>query len=281
MTSKDGQHNIVQSSAIVRAPLMDVVAFMAGAEAEYMQIVMEERKSNVWKVLEHMNEHCFVVHWGMVFPSPLQNRDAVLKCIFQEQVDGTCVLSFASTEHEGASPQGHVVRIKFARLLRFSPVSPTLTRFTATSTFSIGGAVPRFVSDTLTTPAATRSPINTLGYFLKIKETADFDAAGQDARALGQLLVHEIEPVRTKKRPEELEAKLHVFFYRTTVLREVADMHPWFSEMLAEVLRNKTSAPRTTKAKLADFTERDAVITGQAVAMLMLSSSTPDAVVDE
>ncbi|GMI32723.1 hypothetical protein TeGR_g5202 [Tetraparma gracilis] len=114
-----------------------------------------------------------------------------------------------------------------------------------------------------------------------MKETAELDAAGQDARALGQLLVHEMEPVRTKKRPEELESKLHIFFYRTTVLRELADVHRWFPKMLFQVLRNVPSRPRTTKAKLADFTERDAVITGRAMTMLMLSNAIPDAAVDE
>ncbi|GMI32872.1 hypothetical protein TeGR_g14861, partial [Tetraparma gracilis] len=114
-----------------------------------------------------------------------------------------------------------------------------------------------------------------------MKETAELDAAGQDARALAQLLVHEMEPVRTKKRPEHLEAKLHIFFYRTTVLRELADVHPWVSEMLYQVLRNLPSRPRTTKAKLVDFTKRDAVITGRAMKVLMLSNATSDAAVDE
>ncbi|GMI34748.1 hypothetical protein TeGR_g13050, partial [Tetraparma gracilis] len=115
----------------------------------------------------------------------------------------------------------------------------------------------------------------------EIKETAELDAAGQDARALGQLLVHEMEPVRTKKRPEELEARLHVFFYRTTVLRELADVHRWFPKMLFQVLRNLPHRPRMTTAKLVNFTERDALITGRALKMLMLSNATPDAAVDE
>ncbi|GMI52885.1 hypothetical protein TeGR_g5170, partial [Tetraparma gracilis] len=72
-----------------------------------------------------------------------------------------------------------------------------------------------------------------------IKETAELDADGQDARALGQLLVHEMEPVRTKKRPEELEAKLHVFLFRTTVLRELTDGRPWFEALLHQVLLNE------------------------------------------
>ncbi|GMI19342.1 hypothetical protein TeGR_g2736 [Tetraparma gracilis] len=123
--------------------------------------------------------------------------------------------------------------------------------------------------------------MDVLAFSFCIKETAELDAAGQDARALGQLLVHEMEPVRTKKRPEELESKLHTFFYRATVLREVADVYPWFPKTLFQVLRNLPSRPRTTKAKLAEFTERDALITGRAMTMLMLSNATPDAAVDE
>ncbi|GMI32885.1 hypothetical protein TeGR_g9569 [Tetraparma gracilis] len=114
-----------------------------------------------------------------------------------------------------------------------------------------------------------------------MKETAELDAAGQDARALAQLLVHEMEPVRTKKRPEHLEAKLDTFFDRTTVLRELADVHQWVPEMLFQVLRNLPHRPRTTQSKLANFTKRDAVITGRAMKMLTLSNATPDAAVDE
>ncbi|GMI24218.1 hypothetical protein TeGR_g12645 [Tetraparma gracilis] len=212
----------------------------------------------------------------------MSHRDWVLRCVYQELENGDVIISITSVaEHAAATNRNNAVRATGTRLLRFSQVTPTVTRFVATASFDLGGSIPRFVSDTLTTPAAARAPLSALGYFLQIKETAELDAAGQDARALGQLLVHEMEPVRTKKRPEELELKLYTFVYRTTVLRELADVLPWFPKTLFQILRNLPSAPRTTQAKLADFTERDAVITGQAVAMLMLSSSTPDAVVDE
>jgi hypothetical protein len=200
---------------------------------------------------------------------------------YQKIDSASHIISIKSTSHQGAPVQRTVVRARFERLLRFSQVTPTVTRFAATSTFDLRGSIPRFVSDTLTSPAAALAPLSALGYFLQIKETAEFDAAGQDARALGQLLVHEMEPVRTKKRPEHLESKLHVFFYRTTVLRELADVHPWLPKVLFQVLRNVPSRPRTTKAKLTDFTERDAVITGRAMKMLMLSNATPDAAVDD
>jgi hypothetical protein len=199
-------------------------------------------------------------------------------------------------------------------------IMPTVTRFTATATFDLCGSIPKFISDTLTTPTTIRTPLYALGYFINIKETAELDAAGQDARALGQLLVHEMESVRTRGAGEQLEAKLHTFMDRTTVLRELADVHPWLELLLLQILRNQVSLVKQmkeveapvasgnsgvrmwavsrakTKTKglssslssgmaktkeLADFTERDAVITGRAMKMLMLSNATPDAAVDE
>jgi hypothetical protein len=242
---------------------------------------MEEQNTNVNRVLEHKNDHALVLHWGFVFPRPLQDRDVVTSCIFQEQMNDDCIISVDSVEHDAAPPSKGVVRINATRLLRFSPISNGDTLLTTTVTFNLGGAIPRFVSDSFTKPQAARAPLDAIGYFLKIKETAEFDAVGKDAKALGQLLSLEMENVRTLKRPEHLEAKLHTFVYRTTVLRELTDVHRWFPKMLFQVLRNLPSMPRTTKAKLADFTERDAMIAGRAMTMLMLTTAIPDAATDE
>ncbi|GMI31785.1 hypothetical protein TeGR_g9820 [Tetraparma gracilis] len=285
MTSKDGQHNIVQSSAIVRAPLMDVLAYMFCMQQEVKKIMDNEEKNGTRtlcnKILENKSEHSYVFQYGLRSPKPFSHRDWVSNSVCDELENGDFVISIASTEHAAATTMDNTIRATATRLLRFAQVTPTVTRFIATVTFDLCGSIPRVLSSTITTPGAARSPLSALGYFLQIKETAELDAAGQDARALGQLLVHEMEPVRTKKHPEELEAKLHIFFYRTTVLRELGDVHLWFLKMMFEILRNLPHRPRTTEAKLADFTERDAVITGRAMKMLMLSNATPDAAVDE
>ncbi|GMI26772.1 hypothetical protein TeGR_g1918, partial [Tetraparma gracilis] len=114
-----------------------------------------------------------------------------------------------------------------------------------------------------------------------IKETAELDADGQDARALGQLLVHEMEPVRAKKRPEQLEAKLHTFVYRTTVLRELADVYPWFERLLLEALRNRLRVPKGSMKALAEFTEEDARKAGRGFANALVANATAEAAVDE
>jgi hypothetical protein len=279
MTSKDGQHNIVQSSAVIRAPLMDVLAYLYCLEQAINDLLKEERGVNVHKVLGRENDHTATYHWGIRAPAPLSHRDFVFRCVYKQLAVGEHITSIKSTV-SGVAPAQDTVRGTATRLLRFTAVTPTVTRFTATTTMDLGGSIPRFVS-AIAMSAGANAPLAALGYFLQIKETADFDAAGQDAWALGRLLAHEMEPVRTKRGGGQLEAKLHVFFYRTTVLREVADVHPWFPTMLFEVLRNLPHRPMTTKAMLADFTERDAVITGRAMQLLMLCNATPDAAVDE
>jgi hypothetical protein len=260
---------------------MDVVAFLFCApEQEISKIISGETGAHN-ELLETKNEHHVFTQWSIRFPRPLSHRDGVFSSVFQELEGGECILSITSTEHAAATSRDNNVRFTGTRLLRFSQVTPTVTRFTATSTFDLNGSIPRFVSDTLTTPAAARAPLNAIGYFLQIKETAEFDAGGQDARALGQLLVHEMEPVRTKKRPEELESEMRTFMDRTTVLRELVDVYPWFERLLLEALRNRLRVPKGSMKELAEFTEEDARKAGRGFANALIANAPAEAAVDE
>jgi hypothetical protein len=325
VSSRQGQHLVVQSSATVGAALDEVVAFMRIAEQETFKITMSEESVLVNEVLVHNNDHSTDVHWGARFPSPLANRDCVYRCIAKKLETGEYIIAaktvrstpsianplslnshFAQVEnHPVRVPQKNTVRFQSMRLLRFAQLPAGRTRYTSTSWFELGGSnsiIPRRVWSSFATPTAVKAPLSALQYFVQAKATVDFKKA--DARALGQLLVHVMEPVRTRKHPEELESKLHVFFYRTTVLRELADVHRWVPKMLFQVLRNQSMPTKEgtvygrakTKMKgfanssssvgaetkeLADVTERDAVTIGRATKMLMLSNATPDAAVDE
>jgi hypothetical protein len=280
MTSKDGQHNIVQSSATVRAPLMDVVAYLFCLEQAINDLLKEERGVNVHNVLGRENDHTAMYHWGMRAPAPLSHRDFVFRCVYKQLAVGEHIASIKSTEF-GVAPAQNTVRGSATRLLRFTAVTPNVTRFIATSTFDLCGSIPRFVSDTIAISAGANAPLIAIRYFLQIKETAELDADGQDARVLGQLLVHEMEPVRAKKRPEQLEAKLHTFVYRTTVLRELADVYPWFERLLLEALRNRLRVPKGSMKALAEFAEEDARKAGRGFANALVANATAEAAVDE
>jgi hypothetical protein len=126
---------------------MTLVAYNFLPEMEVNKIMMEEDGVFEQRVVERANQHSAINHWGLVFPRPLRNRDCVTQCVFQEIEDDACIIAVESTEHGAAPPQDGVVRFYIRRLFRFSPISPTTTRVIVTSTFQLGGAIPRFVSD--------------------------------------------------------------------------------------------------------------------------------------
>ena len=88
--------------------------------------------------------------------------------------------------------------------MRFSLTSANTTRFTITSTFDLRGSIPRFISNSFTTPAAAVAPLNALRYFNQVKAAESFEAA--DGKVLGQLLVLDTDGVRGKRDPNPLEA---------------------------------------------------------------------------
>jgi hypothetical protein len=279
MVSKDGRENIVQASGKILASLMSVVAYMFCEEQGFNQILMEEESVYVHNVLEHENDHALIFHWGATMPSPLHDRDGVFRAIFQELENGVCIVSIESTEHDRAPPREGVVRLYVKRMWRFSPLTPTTTRFTATTVFDLGGSIPRFVSDSVTTPIAARSPLAAIRYFIQVKPVETFEAA--DAKELGQLLVLDTDNVRGKRNPDPLEAKLRTFVDRSAVLRGARSTCPWIEVMLKEVLRNRLRVPKGSVKALEEFTEEDARKAGRGLANALVANATAEAAVDE
>jgi hypothetical protein len=154
-----------------------------------------------------------------------------------------------------------------------------VTRFIATSTFDLCGSIPRFISDSLTTPGAARAPLAALRYFNQIKSAESFEAA--DGKELGQLLVLDLNDVRNKRDPHPLEAKLKTFVERTAALRGVQDAHPWFEALLVEALRNRLRVPKGCDKALAEMTEGDARKAGRAFANALVANVSAEAAVDE
>ncbi|GMI28755.1 hypothetical protein TeGR_g8641 [Tetraparma gracilis] len=57
----------------------------------------------------------------------------------------------------------------------------------------MGGSIPRFISRSVTTPAAVVAPLDALRYYNQVKPAGSFEAA--DAKELGQLLVLDTDKV--------------------------------------------------------------------------------------
>jgi hypothetical protein len=279
MVSKDGRENIVQASGIIRASFMSVAAYMFAAEQGVKQITMEEKGSNQHRVVQHENDHALVLHYGFKMPSPVQDRDGVFRCIIQKLENGECIMSVESIEQRDQAPlQDNVVRAYAKRLMRFSPISPTSTRFTVTSVFDTCGSVPSFISNSVIIPTAARAPLDALRYFNQVKPVEAFEAA--DGKELGQLLVLDTNKVRGRKDRRPLEAELSKLADRSAVLRGARSRFPWFDLMLVEVLRNQVHRPSNTPTPLAEFGEEEGRKVGGAFALLQLKKVSPAAAVE-
>jgi hypothetical protein len=146
----DGRKHIVQSSAIIRADIASVVAYMMVPDQEHLKLLADEEllSVNATKVLLRKNDHSHVFHWTMNLPVPLMNRAGVFMSVYQKLSHVEHIISQESTEYQagaGVRPlqKSSAVRFKGKRLFRFSEMSPTATRFIATSMLDLGGAIPR------------------------------------------------------------------------------------------------------------------------------------------
>jgi hypothetical protein len=279
VVSKDGRETVVQASATIKAGLMSVTAYHFCAEQKINQILMAENNTSILQVVQHKSDHAFVLHFGIKLPNPLKDRDLVSTFVFQKLEDGGVIISTESSGHDDVPRQEGVVRFHVRRLMRFSPISPTVTRFTVTTVCDFGGSIPRFVSNTLTTPGAARNPFLALRYFNQIKPAETFEAA--DAKELGQLLVLDMNDVRTKRDKRLLEARLRTFVDRSAVLRGVRAALPWFEVLMFHVLRNELRVPKGSKKALAEFGEEEGKKAGRGLANALIANVSAEAGVDE
>jgi hypothetical protein len=126
-------------------------------------------------------------------------------------------------------------------------------------------------------PAAANIPVEVLRYFLRIKEGARFGAA--DAKALGRLVVRDLDGVRGKRDRRPLEIRLRVVVERTAVLREIVGRFPFFEGLLLEVLRNRVRFVKENKKELSSFGEQDGRQAGKMLASSLLVCVSSDAAV--
>ena len=162
--------------------------------------------------------------------------------------------------------------------MRFSPISPTVTRYTVTSIIDFRGFIPRFISNSVIIPAAARNPLDALRYFNQVKPAESFEAA--DGKELGQLLVLDTGKVRGMKDRHLLKAELSKLVDRSAVLRGARSRFPWFASMLVEVLRDRVHRPSNTLTPLVEFGEKEGKKVGGAFALLQLKKVSPAAAVE-
>ncbi|GMI33932.1 hypothetical protein TeGR_g14783, partial [Tetraparma gracilis] len=278
--SSDGRHLSVQSSATIRAPPVRVAAHLFHYSSYVNTRLNQDRKDVlIDKILERVNQHHIVIHYGHRFPNPLADRDFVHRYMFKKVMDDEFLLVVRPCEHKDAPAQPDVVRAQIFRSFRVTKISEGVAQITCTTQTDLAGSIPKYVNDTLSIPAAAGLPLSVLRRFVQVKKTAQLDAA--DAKELGLLLVLDLNGARSERVPQPLKAKLKTFVERTAALRSVQNAHPWFEALLFEMLRNRLRVPKGCDRALVEITEGDARKVGRAFANALVANVTAEAAVDE
>jgi hypothetical protein len=188
-------------------------------------------------------------------------------------------VALVDCEHEEAPAEPNVVRARMLRAYRIVETAPGVCKLSVTTQMDVRGSIPRKVNTAFMAPALSVTPLNTIRFFVHVKDPAGTEAA--DAKVLGQLLVLDMDEVRGKRDGQPLEVKLRTFVDRTAVLRDAREVVPWIETLLKEVLRNRLRAPKGSMKALAEFTEEDARKAGKGFANALVANATAEAAVDE
>lgn len=256
--SPDGRIMVVRTSSTIRAPADAIAAYVMDYSSFYnADVNKNDVNVTIDRVVEEVSDRHLIIHHGRTLPSPIANRDSVIRFVYSSPSSQEHFIALTDCEHPAAPLRPPSVRMRMTRAFRVTQTGASVSTLQVTSKLDFGGAIPTAITNSVTTPGFARAPLNILRYFMLIKDPDAYDEGGFDARAIGQLLVVDVSHVRTKRDRRMLERELAVVVDRANVLRAAQERFPWFESLLAEVLRNRVRAPttaagRTSLDKLGD-----------------------------
>ena len=290
----------------------DLVAY----SMHYNSIISDkyERSPNAItkSTLETINNHHRVLYLKVMVPPPFQKRDFVGSFVFKKQdsrdaVGGTkqylCIVH--PTTHEGAplhdqleskssspssksisrssfsKPEDYAVRGESIRVLRFTEVSPNVTKYELVFQVDMKGHFPQFLNDKVTIPSSVTGPSRVQRHFMQIKKAGDYDREGLDGDLLGQLLMDGIGDGTAAE--EEQERVLLLFLTRASALREIVSKYDWFDKLLLNIIIAKKRFAKFESAHknltpLSQYTAEDTLVASKSLAKYTVGNFPRDAV---
>jgi hypothetical protein len=154
----DGHGTNMRVQAEVRAPPEQIVAWWMGNVKEFNEFMESRvpepsRLTSTYK--DPVSDHSVTARVYIPVPSPLSDREIVLRTLWEKLDDNTFFVTQASVEDAHFPRRDGVVRMTTVRTFKFTKISPKLTKFEYKGSASFGGSVPRSISNAITRPAAS------------------------------------------------------------------------------------------------------------------------------
>ena len=245
------------SCTVHRASALDLTAFLFDYESVYNDIQCRPpTKLNdiESRALERTNSHHQVIYYhGRLPPPPMSGGfscwhsdssfDFVSSFIIKRLADKQYLCVVFPALHKDMPVKSDVVRAESTRIYLITNISESVTKLELFATIDLRGAVPSLITSSIVIPASLQ--VSSLLYFMHIKDYDDYDAAGEDAKNLGQLLMDETRSLSGEAR----NVVIHTFFSCTAALCYLERKHVWFEAMISCIIENKkVLLPATTSS---------------------------------
>ncbi|GMH96532.1 hypothetical protein TrVE_jg14448 [Triparma verrucosa] len=246
---------------------------------------LKEQLDDEENYLEVPNEHRMVYKADYAFPSPLTDREAIVKIVWKRLSEKSVMVTYHPlTSHpEVENKDGKaVIRASTQSAILVTQLDDDATELQWSSHINFGGKLPSAVINGFIIPNTNRLLSHHQAYFVYSIPLQDLKKT--DGKLLGEVLINQIKKARKKggwkKRVELGKVGIDEFLYISAAMRELLPRHPWIRALLHEVSLNKVKAARTVHTALSDMKDNDAINLAKGLSTIILTNTEASAAVD-
>eukprot|EP00519_Triparma_laevis_P003739 CAMPEP_0182519596 /NCGR_PEP_ID=MMETSP1321-20130603/45181_1 /TAXON_ID=91990 /ORGANISM="Bolidomonas sp., Strain RCC1657" /LENGTH=426 /DNA_ID=CAMNT_0024727579 /DNA_START=233 /DNA_END=1508 /DNA_ORIENTATION=- len=193
--------------------------------------VMKEELGNEEIYLEVPNKHSMVYKRDYAFPSPLTDREVIVKIIWKRLSEKSVLVVYHPlTSHPKVENKDGkaVIRASLQVAMLVTQLDDKTTEFQYSSHLNFGGSLPRAVINGFIIPSFNLANSNHQAFFAYSIHVQDLTKT--DGKLLGEVLVNQIKAARKrggwKKRTELGKVGVDEFLYLSAAMRELLPRHP-------------------------------------------------------
>jgi hypothetical protein len=279
-TDENGQF-VARVQATIRAPAEAIVAYNMVINKNYSYALVADDDDIIGETVFDRTVRQTMTRRAYEFHVPLfKKREFLVRCAWEKISDAEYFFAYTSVRHPSYPATNEFVRMDVTQAMVIKQITAETTSVTSAYTLKLGGVVSTQVSNAVVLPTSTSGLISMKAYFSATRDPQQHCGV-HDAEELGVIVAFTLCPLGGD--PMALRKGINKLLKRNASLRSVHVKYEWFDELLFHMIRNKVSV--TTKANanslLATFTRADASETGGALPVLLLSSVSASAAVDE
>ncbi|GMH78487.1 hypothetical protein TrST_g4778 [Triparma strigata] len=247
--------------------------------------LMKEQLGDEEIYLEVPNKHSMVFKTDYAFPSPLTNRESIVKIVWKRLSEKSVMVSYhplASHPKVENKDGKAVIRGSLQLAMLVTQLDDKTTELQWGTHLNFGGNLPTAVINGFIIPNFNRANSHHQAFFAYSIRLQDLTK--KDGKLLGEVLINQIKAARKKggwkKRAELGKVGIDEFLYISAAMRELLPRHPWIRALLHEISLNKVNVAPTVTTTISDVKDKDAINLAKGLSTIILTNTEASAAVD-